>query len=654
MNRKLYTDVRTLLIIVMLFSCTHIYSQQEFIERGENLITDGIPEIPASIRDELKDYTESRSTNFCAWHPQRLEMIVATRATNTAQLFAIDGPLGKLNQLTSADEPVRSASFEPVNGNYFIFMKDTGGDEFVQMYRYDLPGGKIEALSSGEKVQTGFPVWSNKGDLIAYTSTKRNGADRDIYIMNPLDSASNKMLLERTGGGWGIRDWSPDDKFILISEFVSRTEAHYYLLEVETGKLTELTDSQSSKAYYSQGEFDAEGKGIYLVTDLNSNFKRVAYLEISKKEIRFISEDISWDVDEIEINKQCDRMMFSTNEAGETKIYKIDLPNGKPASLNLMPKSVSGNMKFHNDGIHISISINSAKSPTDVYVLNTSALEITQWTESQMGGINPEEVSIPELIKWNSFDGLEISGFLYKPSQKFTGKRPVIINIHGGPEGQSRPDYIGFSNYYVNELGIALIYPNVRGSTGFGKNFLELDNGMNRENSVKDIGALLDWIALQPDLDAERVMVTGGSYGGYMALAVSVHYTDRIKCAVDVVGISNFNTFLKNTESYRRDLRRVEYGDERIPEMYEFLEKISPLNNAQKIRNPILIVQGSNDPRVPRTEAEQMKNVIKENGGTVWYLEAKDEGHGFAKKNNADFQRYVTVMFVKEYLLGGG
>ena len=252
------------------------------------------------------------------------------------------------------------------------------------------------------------------------------------------------------------------------------------------------------------------------------------------------------------------------------------------------------------------MTISSARSSRDIYVYNLKSDALTTWTESDMGGLVPEELSIPELIKWKSFDGLEISGFYYKPHQKFTGKRPVIIDIHGGPASQSRAGYLGSYNYYLNELGIAIILPNVRGSSGFGKTFLKLDNGYERKNSVKDIGALFDKIEMIPELDAERVMVMGGSYGGYMSLAISVDYADKIRCAVDIVGISNFNTFLKNTESYRTDLRRVEYGDERDPEMYEFLEKISPLNNAEKITKPLLIVQGGNDPRVPRTEAEQM------------------------------------------------
>jgi dipeptidyl aminopeptidase/acylaminoacyl peptidase len=278
-------------------------------------------------------------------------------------------------------------------------------------------------------------------------------------------------------------------------------------------------------------------------------------------------------------------------------------------------------------------------------------MEITRWTESELGGLVPTELRTPELIEWQSFDGRSISGFLYQPPKRFIGRRPVIINIHGGPEGQSRPTFLGRSNYFVNELGCAILFPNVRGSTGFGKSFVKLDNGMKRLDSVQDIGALLDWIAKEPTLDPERVMVTGGSYGGYMTLACAVEYNQRIACSLDVVGISHFGTFLKNTESYRRDLRRVEYGDERDPDMASFFEKMAPLNNAGKITKPLFVVQGGNDPRVPLSEAEQMVAKVKNNQSPVWYLMANDEGHGFRKKNNADFQFYATVLFVEQYLL---
>jgi dipeptidyl aminopeptidase/acylaminoacyl peptidase len=308
-------------------------------------------------------------------------------------------------------------------------------------------------------------------------------------------------------------------------------------------------------------------------------------------------------------------------------------------------------LRWHNNGRDLGFTFSSARSPSDVYSIDVEAGTLTRWTFSETGGLNAAEFSEPELIRWKSFDGLTITGFLYLPPKRFPGPRPVIVNIHGGPEGQSQPAFLGRNNYYLNELGIALIYPNVRGSTGFGKEFVNLDNGYKREDSVRDIGALLDWIAADPRLDSKRILVTGGSYGGYMTLAVMTHYSDRLCCGVDVVGISNFVSFLERTEAYRRDLRRAEYGDERDPKMREFLLSISPANNARKITKPLFVVQGKNDPRVPASESQQMVAAIRANGGTVWFLMADDEGHGFAKKKNQDFQFAATVVFLERYLL---
>jgi dipeptidyl aminopeptidase/acylaminoacyl peptidase len=251
-----------------------------------------------------------------------------------------------------------------------------------------------------------------------------------------------------------------------------------------------------------------------------------------------------------------------------------------------------------------------------------------------------------------SFDGLEISAFVYRPdAKKFPGKRPVMISIHGGPESQFQPGFLGRSNYLINEMGIAYVAPNVRGSSGYGKTYLALDNGFKREDTVKDIGTVIDWIRKDPTLDSDRILVYGGSYGGYMVLASMIHHADKLRAGIDVVGISSFVTFLANTQDYRRDLRRAEYGDERDPKMKAFLERISPLTNASKIEDPLFVIQGFNDPRVPYTEAEQIAKAARGNDNPVWYLMAKDEGHGFAKKSNADFQFLAMIKFMEEFLL---
>jgi dipeptidyl aminopeptidase/acylaminoacyl peptidase len=643
--------MKKLAVLLLWLQYALVLAQQEYIPVAENLVIEGIPPIPQNYVAEVRSYTESRAASLVDWNPASKEMLISTRFGNSNQLHYVKFPGGDRKQITFFDEPINSATFEPVNGKYFLFLKDIGGNEFSQIYRYDLADNKITLLTDGKRSQNGGIVWNNKGDLIAYGSTKRNGQDRDIYMINPMDPASEGKFVENTGGGWSVVDWSPDDTRLLLEEGISVNESRLYLAEVSSGIKTRLLPEKDERTTYNGVGFSGDGKGIYLITNKEGEFSQLAYFDLSTRKITIITKDIPWDVDGADLSKDGSMLAFTTNENGLSKLYLLSAAANTYKAISGLPAGVIGSFKWSGDSGSLGITFMSYNSSADVYEYNTSNGGFIRWTESELGGMDISSLREPELITWKSFDGRMISGYLYRASTKYTGKRPVIVNIHGGPEGQAFPTFIGRSYYFLNELGVSIIYPNVRGSSGYGKTFLDMDNGMKREESVKDIGALLDWIAQQPDLDKDRIMVTGGSYGGYMTLAVSYMYSDKIRCSLDVVGISNFNTFMKNTEAYRRDLRRVEYGDERDPAMAAFFEAIAPANHTDKIKKPLFIIQGGNDPRVPYTESVQMKENIQKNGGTVWFLMAKDEGHGFRKKNNADFQFYTTIEFIKQYLL---
>jgi dipeptidyl aminopeptidase/acylaminoacyl peptidase len=617
----------------------------------ENLVVEGIPPIPKSLVAEVGRYTESRSAGFVDWHPTERQMLIATRFGNTPQIHQVKMPGGARTQLTFFAEPVGSASFEPRTGEYFIFSRDAGGNEFGQLYRHDLRDGKVTLLTDGGRSQNGGPIWNRAKDKFMYASTRRNGADRDLWMMDPREPQSSRPIAELTGGGWGGMDWSLDDSQVIAMEYLSVNRSNLWLIDVATGKREPLNDLDETVAY-GTAAFSILDNGLYLTSDEKGEFQRLYWMDLKTKESVCLTEDINWDVDGFELSPDGKWLAFVTNEAGASKAYLMETKTRNYEPIAGLPQGLIGGGRWHPTRSEIAFTVSSSRSTSDVYSYDVADRKVERWTESELGGLVANELSEPELIRWTSFDGLEISGFMYPSAKRFSGKRPVMIDIHGGPEGQSRPGFQGRNNYFLNELGIVIIYPNVRGSTGFGKTFVTLDNGLKREDSVKDIGALLDWIEKQPGLDSDRVMVTGGSYGGYMTLACAVHYNDRIRCSLDIVGISHFGTFLKNTESYRRDLRRVEYGDERVPEIAELFERISPLNNAEKIKKPLFVVQGGNDPRVPLSEAEQMVAKVKANQGPVWYLMAKDEGHGFRKKGNADFEFYATIMFVNEYLLG--
>jgi dipeptidyl aminopeptidase/acylaminoacyl peptidase len=617
----------------------------------ESMLTEGLPAIPSVIAAEVKDYTEFRNAGIVSWHPLHREMLISTRFANSNQLHEVKVPGGMRRQLTFFDEPVFGATYEPNKGEYFVFARDSGGNEFTQLYRYDVKDRKVTLLTDGKRSQNGSVEWNKKGDLVAYSSTRRNGKDRDIYLMDPLDSSTDRMASENDGGGWGVAAWSPDGTQLLLQEGISVNESRLYLLDLGSRKKSRILPLQDERTTFRGVGFTADGKSIYIVTNQGSEFNRLGVYHLAQKKLSILTEAIPWDVDNARLSKDRSRLAFVTNENGLSRLYILNTGNQKYTAVSGVPQGVIGGLDWHANSLTLGFTLGGYNSAGDVYEYDVKTAKIIRWTESETGGMNPASLREPELISWTTFDGKVISGYLYWASPGFNGPRPVIISIHGGPEAQARPVFQGRWNYFLDELGVSLLFPNVRGSSGYGKTFLDLDNGMQREASVKDIGALLDWIGKRPDFDKERIMVAGGSYGGYMSLAVSFHYSDRIRCSLDNVGISNFNTFMKNTEAYRRDLRRVEYGDERDPAVAEFFEKIAPLNHADKIRKPIFIIQGGNDPRVPASEAMQMKDKIKAGGGTVWFLMAKDEGHGFRKKINVDYQFYATVAFVKKYLL---
>jgi len=642
--------ILTMLATVLFFGVTEASAQDAVVAPSENLVVDGVPKIPASLAETAGRYGSYRFALVSDWHPTRREMLIRTRFADTPQVHLVKMPGGERQQLTFYPDSIATAEFHPNGGDYFVFVKDIGGGEWYQLYRYDMDSGNVTLLTDG-KSRNLLGSWSSGGDQIAYISTRRTGQDTDLWVMNPADPKTDHLLTQLKGGGWEPIDWSADDRNILLQEQISINETYLWLVNTATGEKTAITPRDTKeKVSYGSARFSKDGKGIYVTTDQDSEFQRLALLDTSGKQPKFLTTDISWDVESFDLSHDGKRLAFITNEGGLSVLHVMDTATQRDEKLPKLPAGVIQGLRWHRNGHDLAFSLTNAQGAGDCYSLDVGSTRLERWTMSETA-VKTDAFPAAELVHWKSFDGKMISGFLYKPPAKFTGKRPVLVMIHGGPEGQSQPVFLGRANYYLNELGIALIYPNVRGSTGYGKTFSLMDNGFKREDTYKDINALFDWVGSRPDLDADKIAVTGGSYGGHMTLAVSTFYSDRIRCSVDVVGMSNLVTFLEHTEGYRRDLRRVEYGDERDPKMHEFLEKIAPMNNVEKIKKPMLVVAGKNDPRVPVTESEQIVGALKKQGTPVWYLMAKDEGHGFRKKQNQDFQFYATVEFLEEYLL---
>ncbi|TWT22409.1 S9 family peptidase [Luteimonas marina] len=633
-------------------------SPVERIQAG-NRVTEQVPEIPAELIERLNRYQNTRGAGVSGWTKDGC-LLISTRFAETSQAHRVCQPLGMREQLTFYPEPVAGVTASPPNAwrEGFVFGKDKGGDEFSQLYWFDAQTRSTTLLTDGKRSQNGGTVLNHDGSLMAWSSTSRNGTDRDIWVRDTKTGEARVLLQE--GGNWTPLDFSPDGKRLLVSKYVSVNESYPGEVDVASGALKRFP-VDGGKAAFGGFRYAPEGQGVYYVSDepidgRPSEFQTLRHHDPRKGRPVQLST-VPWDVEGFEVSDDGRHLAYVTNEDGIYRLTVLALPSHRPIRLPELPVGLVGGLEFSPDGKRLAITLNTATSPSDAYVIDLGKASLERWTRSEVGGLDTSTFASPTLVRYPTFDSVDgqprtIPAFYYRPAKPAAGgKHPVIISIHGGPESQALPGFNATTQFLLNELGVAVLVPNVRGSSGYGKTYLTLDNAEKREDSVKDIGALLDWIAQQPELDATRIGVTGGSYGGYMTLASLMHYGDRIKAGVEIVGISDFTTFLTNTESYRRDLRRAEYGDERDPAMKAVFDRISPLKNAAKIRTPLFVAQGKNDPRVPYTEAEQIVQAVRGNGEPVWFLMFDDEGHGFRKKANSDYFGAASILFWQQHLL---
>lgn len=650
LNRKLLAALLSLVLMPAFAGAAE--AGPDLVPVPDSISAQGVPPIPRSHVEDLLPYENIRTASLMDWHPTERRMLIRTRFAESAQLHEVAMPLGARTQLTFLREPANDGRYRPGAPHQASYLLDQGGAENYQIFLLDRRTGKSQRLTDGEHRYIS-PLWSRNGKLLAYSANTRNGRDMDIYVTDPSQPGSERRLAE-IQGTWVPLDWSHDDRRLLVTEIISANESYLYWLDVASGERYTLTPRTTGKepVAYQGGLWAPGGKSIYTATDKDSEFMRLVRLGVEDGSHTVVSGSDPWDVEEYALSEDGRVLAWLVNEDGVSRLRLADPSTGTALPFPDLPAGAASGLLFRPGSHELAFAVSWARSPSDIYSYDPASRRTDRWTASEVGGLDPEGFVVPELVRYPSFDQRQIPAWVYHPAKdRFPGKRPVFISIHGGPEGQSRPSFLASNNFLLNELGVALVYPNVRGSSGYGKTFLKLDNGRLREDSVKDIGALLDWIATQPDLDSKRVMVAGGSYGGYMVLAALTFYSDRLCCAWDSVGISNFVTFLENTQEYRRDLRRVEYGDERDPAMKAFLQEIAPLNRVQRITRPLMVSQGANDPRVPLQESNQIAAAVKAKGLPVWYLVGKDEGHGFQKKDNLDYQRAVLFEFIRTFLL---
>jgi dipeptidyl aminopeptidase/acylaminoacyl peptidase len=601
----------------------------------------------------MQQYQSVRGASLAGWSPDGRGMLIRTRFGNSSQLHRVYNPGGRREQITFFEEPVGGRFIPAARDGAILLSMSSGGNEQAQILLLDRVNYRTTLLTDGKSKYSLGPI-RDDGSQMILSSTERNGRDTDLLLADPRRPDSREMLWQTKGEFWGAADWSVDGSRVLMSRYVSANESYPALLNVASKEKTDLPLPEDGKAAVGPLRLSPDGRFVYLATDSGGEFKRLARFDLEEGKYKWLSDDIPWNVTDLEVDRRSGNVAFAVNEEGASRLFLLS-PTAEGEEMIRrelkLPLSIISDLEFSPDGGAIGLTISRPDAPADVYSLDVAANALTRWTFSEAGGLNPASFILPERILFESFDGRQIPGYYYQPRSAAKDKPVgVVVMIHGGPESQFQPYFSPVIQYYLNELGLAVIAPNVRGSSGYGKTYLTLDNGMKREESVRDIGALLDWIKTRDELDARRVAVSGGSYGGYMVLASLVHYGDRIKAGIDNVGIANFITFLESTAAYRQDLRRAEYGDERDAEMKQFLTKISPANHAEKIKSALLVLHGKNDPRVPIGEAVQIAEKVRQQGKPVWTVIADNEGHGFAKRDNASYARAVEALFLQEQL----
>jgi dipeptidyl aminopeptidase/acylaminoacyl peptidase len=624
-------------------------AQNDLVKPVSNLEVIGIPPIPASIPREVQPYLNIYGLPLAGWDSTKREILLKDISSVTwVSRVQTPGASSVISPIYIQENGIYDIYFQPQD-RYLAYTRDANGNETFQLYLYDIATRASTQLSDGKSRNT-EPVWSKAGNKIVYSSTPTGESGVSLRLVNPSDPKSDRLLVRSTGGYLKAFDWSPDDRQIVFCDFTANTASSLWLVDVASGEKRLLSPKTDRSELYDSPQFSHDGKGLYVITDHDSDVRRLAYIDLRTQKFIYLTDHIKWDVDEFQLAPDGRSLAFLINEEGWSKLHLLDIASGKESQVTQLPAGIFSDLKWHNNSVDLAFNYKSSQTPNDVYSLNIQTGKVEIWAKSITGGVDTSRFSSPELIHWKSFDNRTISGFIYRPPDKFKGKHPVIIDIHGGPEEQYRPGFGYEDNYFLNELGVAKIYPNVRGSSGYGRDFLALDNGMRREGAVEDIGKLIEWIKSQPDLDANRIMVLGASYGGYLALSAAIKYNDQIKTTLAESAITDLATFVARTEGWRRGLQRSEFGDERDPQMKAFMERTAPLNNARQIKKPLFLIHGINDPRVPVSEAEAIYQAVKSQT-TVWYLLAKDEGHGFARPENRNYRLYSIILFVREYLL---
>jgi dipeptidyl aminopeptidase/acylaminoacyl peptidase len=608
----------------------------------------------------IEQYLNIRSASAPSFSPTGDRVAYLSNVTGTNQVWIIAAAGGAPKQLTNYEDNIGFAAFSPAD-DAIVFGKASGGDENTQFFWMRADGSGVKALTDDPKVRHNFGDWSEDGKRIFYASNKRNRNYFDIYAME-IPSGKEELILQHDGSN-SVAAVSKDGRKIVISR--SGTELSLdndlYQVDVAAKNAVHLTP-HTGAAEFSDVHF-LDNDRISLISNDKCEFQEIRVISLSAPKIEG-GCSAKMDVDSIEIADDGNTRAISINNQGASELFTPPLNNASSSRypVQLPGKGVVGGLEFNKNGSKLAFTFSGSKFNADIWIYDLQTKKLLQLTKSDRAGIPQESFVEPELIKFKSFDGREVPAWFYVPKlievkladekKKYSAiyqpgdlKRnlPVIVSVHGGPEGQERPGFSALYQYYLSR-GYAVLATNVRGSTGYGKTYTHLDDVEKREDSVKDLAAAVEWLKTSGGADAKRIAVMGGSYGGYMTMAAVTLYPDLWAAAVNTVGIVNWETFLKNTSGYRRRQREVEYG--KLDKDLEFLRRISPIAKIDRIKTPLMVIHGKNDPRVPYTEAEQIVEALKKRGATVEYKLFDDEGHGISKLKN----RLVVYPLVADFL----
>ena len=641
---------RKLVLAKLVLGCLALaFARARAQDLPDSIYSEGVPAIPPELDQGLDHYRFYDSVSFQGWLAGTRRVVYLFESGGTQQVFVRPRPDQPEQQLTSFARPVSWVCPHPTRERMVIAI-DQAGQENYQLLLSDQPTGVLRIFTNPYWRNTGL-LWSPRGHFLALTSNARNGADRDLYVVTPPYATTGRRIKD-ADGTCSAQDWSPDERRIVAVEFrPDWTESCVELIDVATGTVEVLPQPSDHPVRRTAVRWSRDGGALYWLTNRNSEFLRLGRYDLATKEETPLTAHIPWDIEEYDISGNGNSIVLVANEDGQSRLHVIDARTGDRRPTPRFADGLISNVNFRPRSQEFAFTWSSPQSPPGIYSYDLATRWKTEWIKPRPASPKAGTAERPELIRYESFDGRKIPAFVRRPKPTIEGPYPVLIELHGGLASQARPAFSSLDDYLVDELGIALVSPNVRGSSGYGLEYEGLDDCQKREDGVRDIAALLDWIASQRDLDASRVAVRGGSYGGYMTLSAMMHFSHRLRAGIDISGISSLETSLAEALDCAVAGWRAEYGDERDPETRQFLRAISPLENAAMIKRPLLVIHGENDPRVKVAEAERIVAAVRRNGVPVWYVRFSGEGHGFDRREHSLYSQHAQVLFLCRFLL---